>query len=140
VVVDSQLRTPADSHVLDAGAPTLLVHAANAQVPARLAEVERLALARGDDGLDLRALLAELARRDVNELHVEAGPRLAGSLFAQGLADELLLYVAPVLLGDQARPLLALPALGDMAERWQLQMLDQRSVGADWRLRLRPRH
>lgn len=140
VVVDSRLRTPADSHVLAAGAPTLLVHAANAQVPAHLAHVERLALARGDDGLDLHALLAELARRDVNELHVEAGPCLAGSLFAQGLADELLLYIAPVLLGDQARPLLALPALGDMAERWQLQVLEQRSVGVDWRLRLRPRH
>jgi diaminohydroxyphosphoribosylaminopyrimidine deaminase/5-amino-6-(5-phosphoribosylamino)uracil reductase len=71
-------------------------------------------------------------------LHVEAGPTLCGALFAQGLADELLLYVAPVLLGDAARPLLRLPALDDMADRWRLRVVEQRSVGPDWLLRLRP--
>jgi diaminohydroxyphosphoribosylaminopyrimidine deaminase/5-amino-6-(5-phosphoribosylamino)uracil reductase len=50
----------------------------------------------------------------------------------------LLLYVAPLLLGDSARPLLQLPTLDDMARRWQLQVIDQRMLGADWRLQLRP--
>jgi diaminohydroxyphosphoribosylaminopyrimidine deaminase/5-amino-6-(5-phosphoribosylamino)uracil reductase len=138
VVLDSRLRTPAGSHVLDAAAPTLLMHAADAPVPPHLATVEHVAVATHDGRLDLIAALAELARREVNEIHVEAGPALCGALFAQGLADELLLYVAPVLLGDQARPLLQLPPLATMTERWQLNVLDQRMLGQDQRLRLRP--
>ena len=86
----------------------------------------------------LGVVLALLAARGVNELHVEAGPRLGGALFAAGLADELLLYVAPTLLGDQGRPLMVLPPLADMAQRWRLQVVDQRMIGADWRLRLHP--
>ena len=137
VVLDTSLRTPAGSHVLDTAAPTLLMHAADAPVAPHLAAVERVAVARHAGHLDLAAALAELARREINEVHVEAGPALCGALFAQGLADELLLYVAPVLLGDQARPLLQLPPLAAMADRWQLKVLDQRTVGQDLRLRLR---
>jgi diaminohydroxyphosphoribosylaminopyrimidine deaminase/5-amino-6-(5-phosphoribosylamino)uracil reductase len=137
VILDGRLRTPAGSQVLDAQAPTVLMHAAGAAVPAHLSKVDRVALP-GQDGLDLHAALAELVRREVNELHVEAGPTLCGALLAAGLADELLLYVAPVLLGDTARPLLALPPLARMAERWRLQTVDRRIVGEDMRLRLRP--
>ena len=138
VVLDRRLRTPAGSHVLDADAPTLLMHAQDVAVPTHLAGTDRVALREKAGHLDLHAALAELARRDVNETHVEAGPTLCGALLAAGLADELLLYVAPVLLGDQARPLLQLPPLAAMAERWQLTVLDQRMVGQDWRIRLRP--
>jgi diaminohydroxyphosphoribosylaminopyrimidine deaminase / 5-amino-6-(5-phosphoribosylamino)uracil reductase len=137
-ILDRQLRTPPGSHVLDADAATLLMHAAAAPVPAHLAAIERVALPETAGHLDLHAALAELARREVNELHVEAGPTLAGALLAAGLADELLLYVAPVLLGDTARPLLTLPPLAGMAERWQLRTLDRRPLGDDWRLLLRP--
>ncbi|CAM5365579.1 hypothetical protein [Rhodanobacter lindaniclasticus] len=59
-------------------------------------------------------------------------------MFAAGLVDEPLLYVAPLLLGDSARPLLHLPTLDDMTRRWQLQVVDQRMLGTDWRLQLRP--
>ena len=104
----------------------------------RFARVERVALAMQGDVLDLRAALALLAGRGCNEVHVEAGPTLCGALFAAGLVDELLLYVAPLLLGDGARPLLQLPTLHDMARRWQLQVVDQRMLGQDIRLRLRP--
>ena len=138
VVLDRQLRTPAGSHVVDADAPTLLLQGAGAPVPSHLEAVDRVSLPAAAGGLDLRAALAELARREVNELHVEAGPTLCGALLAAGLVDELLLYVAPVLLGDQARPLLQLPALATMAERWRLRTLDRRALGDDWRLRLRP--
>lgn len=138
VILDRQLRTPAGSHVLDPSAPTVLMHAADARVPAHLAGFDRVELPEAAGGLDLSAALAELARRDVNELHVEAGPTLCGALLAGGLADELLIYVAPVLLGDTARPLLKLPPLTSMAGRWNLQVQDQRMVGADQRLRLRP--
>jgi diaminohydroxyphosphoribosylaminopyrimidine deaminase/5-amino-6-(5-phosphoribosylamino)uracil reductase len=92
----------------------------------------------GEGRLDLAAVLELLARNEVNELHVEAGARLGGALLSGGWVDELLLYVAPVLLGDRARPLLELPPLTSMAERWRLGVVEQRQVGADWRLRLRP--
>ncbi|HET6807363.1 MAG TPA: bifunctional diaminohydroxyphosphoribosylaminopyrimidine deaminase/5-amino-6-(5-phosphoribosylamino)uracil reductase RibD [Frateuria sp.] len=138
VILDRQLRTPAGSHVLDASAPTLLLHAPAATVPAHLAACERATVPERDGRLDLHLALAELARREINELHVEAGPTLCGALFAEGLADELLLYVAPVLLGGTARPLLQLPPLASMAERWNLRVLDQRMVGQDLRLQLRP--
>jgi diaminohydroxyphosphoribosylaminopyrimidine deaminase/5-amino-6-(5-phosphoribosylamino)uracil reductase len=59
-------------------------------------------------------------------------------LLTAGLVDELLLYVAPVLLGHEARPLMELTGISTMAERWQLDVIEQRSVGPDWRLRLRP--
>ncbi len=140
VVLDSQLRTPVGSHLLGASAPTLLMHAtrttANAQ---RFPTAELASIPEKNGALDLHAALALLAQRDINELHVEAGPTLCGALFAAGLVDELLLYIAPVLLGDCARPLLTLPPLAQMTQRWQLQTIDRRVLGEDLRLRLRPR-
>ncbi|HEY8586229.1 MAG TPA: bifunctional diaminohydroxyphosphoribosylaminopyrimidine deaminase/5-amino-6-(5-phosphoribosylamino)uracil reductase RibD [Rhodanobacter sp.] len=139
VVLDRQLRTPAGSHLLDGSAPTLVLHEAAAVcADERFARVERAVVAGADGKLDLAGVLALLAERGCNEVQVEAGPTLCGALFAAGLVDELLLYVAPLLLGDNARPLLQLPTIADMAQRWQLKVLDQRPVGADWRLRLRP--
>ncbi|MGH8156771.1 MAG: bifunctional diaminohydroxyphosphoribosylaminopyrimidine deaminase/5-amino-6-(5-phosphoribosylamino)uracil reductase RibD [Rhodanobacter sp.] len=139
VVLDRRLRTPADSHVLDGTAPTLVLHDAAAFcADDRFGRVEKMAVPVQGDALDLRTVLTLLAGRDCNEVHAEAGPTLCGALFAGGLVDELLLYVAPLLLGDSARPLLQLPALSDMARRWRLQVVEQRQVGGDWCLRLRP--
>lgn len=139
VVLDRCLRIPANSHVLDGSVPTLLLHdAAAVCADDRFGRVEKMVVPVQGDALDLRAVLALLATRGCNEVHVEAGPTLCGALFAAGLVDELLLYVAPLLLGDSARPLLQLPTLGDMAGRWQLQVIEQRAVGNDWCLRLRP--
>ncbi|RDS82488.1 bifunctional diaminohydroxyphosphoribosylaminopyrimidine deaminase/5-amino-6-(5-phosphoribosylamino)uracil reductase RibD [Dyella psychrodurans] len=139
VVLDRHLRTPAGSHVLDGHVQTLLLHEANASATdERFARVERVVVDEKNGGLYLHAVMRLLAERGCNEVHVEAGPMLCGALFTEGLVDELLIYVAPVLLGDSARPLLGLPTLTDMADRWQLQVLDQRQVGQDWRIRLRP--
>ena len=139
VILDRGLRTPAGHHVLDGLAPTLVLHGAAAFCADRRFErVECMAVPLSGEVLDLRALLALLAGRGCNEVHVEAGPTLCGALFAAGLADELLLYIAPLLLGDSGRPLLQLPTLSDMANRWQLQTVEQRQLGHDWRLRLRP--
>jgi len=141
VVLDRRLRTPAGSHVLDGAAPTLLLHAApTAANDERFAHVECVACAEQGEALDLHAVLALLAARDCNEVQVEAGPVLCGALFAAGLVDELLLYIAPILLGDNARPLLQLPSLTDMAARWQLHTIDRRTLGDDLRLRLRPQN
>ena len=138
VVLDRQLRTPEGSHVLDGAAPTLMLHTAAADPDHRFKHVECAAVDERNGSIDLDTVLAVLAGRGCNEVHVEAGPTLCGALFAAGLVDELLLYVAPLLLGDQARPLLQLPTLSDMAERWQLRPIEQRQLGTDWRLRLRP--
>ena len=69
------------------------------------------------------------------EVQVEAGSILTGALLAGGLADELLLYVAPVLLGDTARPMAVLPPLGSIAEARAMRLVEQRAFGQDWRLR-----
>ena len=138
VVLDRALRTPEGANLLDGSAPTLVVHGSAAAPDLRFAAVECAVAPESGAGLDLDAVLKLLAAREVNELHVEAGPTLSGALFAAGLADELLLYVAPVFLGDRARPLLALPPLSDMERRWRLEVIDRRAVGDDLRLRLRP--
>ena len=137
-ILDTHLRTPAGANVLDENAPTVLFHAAAAEVPAHLQEARRVDIRRDDVGLDLHAALHWLALNDINEVHVEAGPVLCGALLAKGLADELLVYVAPVLLGSTARPMLELPPLDDMASRWQMETLDRRQVGDDMRLLMRP--
>jgi len=139
VVLDSALRTPRGAHVLDGSAPTLLLHAAGAHPSDdRFDAVELVALGRDAHGLDLAAVLALLAARGMNEVQVEAGPMLCGALFAAGVVDELLLYVAPVLLGGDARALLALPPLARLADRTRLRVHEQRVVGDDIRLLLRP--
>jgi diaminohydroxyphosphoribosylaminopyrimidine deaminase/5-amino-6-(5-phosphoribosylamino)uracil reductase len=138
VVLDRALRTPPGSHVLDGSAPTLIVHDADAQSDDRFGNTERAVVPLSAGQLDLHALLALLAERGVNELQVEAGPKLCGSLLRAGLVDELLLYTAPVLLGDTARPLLTLPEFASMsvAPRWKI--VDRRQIGEDTRLLLRP--
>ncbi|HNN46529.1 MAG TPA: dihydrofolate reductase family protein, partial [Azospira sp.] len=84
--------------------------------------------------VDLQALMRELAKRGINELHVEAGFKLNGSLLREGLVDELVLYLAPSLLGDASRGLFHLPALEDLAEKRTLQWRDVRQVGGDLRV------
>jgi diaminohydroxyphosphoribosylaminopyrimidine deaminase/5-amino-6-(5-phosphoribosylamino)uracil reductase len=141
VILDRHLRTTAESHVLtDGQAPTLLLHAASVTASdSRFQHVECTIAPELGKALDLNAVLAMLAARDCNEVHVEAGPTLCGALLAEGVADEVLLYIAPVFLGDSGRPLLHLPVLTDMADRWRLQAVDQRQLGEDLRIRLRPR-
>lgn len=137
VVLDRRLRTPPGARLLDSSAPTLVVHDAALIPDGRFATVECIGIDASDGHLDLAALLRLLATRECNEVQVEAGPTLCGALCAAGLVDELLLYVAPLLLGDGARPLLALPPLHAMAGRWRLEPVEQRHVGADWRLLFR---
>ena len=133
VIVDSNLRTPAAARVLAGSQPSLLVHRRDAPVPPAHTGRERLAVAADGAGLDLQALLEHLAARECNEILLECGPSLAGAFLRAGLIDQLLVYIAPKLLGSDARPLFELP-LARMAEAVDLRLVDQRRVGGDLRL------
>ncbi|SBV38082.1 fused diaminohydroxyphosphoribosylaminopyrimidine deaminase;5-amino-6-(5-phosphoribosylamino) uracil reductase [uncultured Stenotrophomonas sp.] len=138
VVLDARLRTLDRARVRGGGAPTLYLHDP-ALVPPVLEDAQFAAAPLQADGrFDLHAVMALLAGRGINEVHVEAGPTLCGALLRAGLADEVLLYLAPLLMGDGARPLLAGLGIDTMAQALPLEMADLRSVGKDLRLLLRP--
>ena len=138
-VMDSQLRTPVTAKVLAGSGPSLLFHDAQCAIPESLAGMgERLqALPLTDDGLDLAAMIDVLSARQCNEILVESGPRLAGALLQANLLDELIIYMAPTLMGDRARPLLELP-LDTMSQKVPLAVQDVRKVGQDWRFTVVP--
>lgn len=137
VVLDPGLATVARGRVREGDAPTLYVHTADAKPPRQIDAQRVVAPAQGSN-FDLLAVLQLLAARGINEVQVEAGATLAGAFIAAGLADEILLYVAPVLLGDRARPLFGGLGIDTMAQRTQLEIVDARTIGEDQRLLLRP--
>ena len=101
------------------------------------ARIERLRVSRGH--LDLGRVLERLGELQINDVLVEAGPRLSGAFLSAGLVDEWILYLAPKLLGPQAKPLAAFATLTKMSAAPQFELLDSATVGNDVRLRLRPR-
>jgi diaminohydroxyphosphoribosylaminopyrimidine deaminase/5-amino-6-(5-phosphoribosylamino)uracil reductase len=138
VVIDSRLETPLDAAVLEGG--NVLIAAAQdndraADLRARGAEIVILPNAQGK--VELADLLQELGRRGINEVLAEAGTRLNGSLLREGCVDELLIYQAPILLGDAARGMFGLAEITDLAGARRLNIIERRVVGADCRIRAR---
>ena len=136
IVIDSRLETPLDAKVLEGGG-VLIAAAVNDSDKIRAlrekgAEVVVLPNAAGK--VELGALMQELARRGINEVHVEAGHKLNGSLLREGLVDELLVYLAPHLIGNAARGMFDLPELQDLAGRRELKIHDLRMVDQDVRV------
>jgi len=141
VVVDSRLETPLTARILQGG-PVLVAAAVDDQEKAdllRSAGADVLVLPNADGKVELPALLAELGRRGINEVHAEAGFKLNGSLLREGLVDELLLYLAPCLIGHQASGLFNLPELISLDGKRALTIRDLRQIGPDIRLIARPR-
>ncbi len=142
VVLDTELRTAPTAQVLSFAGSTLIL-ARDVQSPAadelRAAGARVEAVATDGEGLDLGAVLRLLAEQECNEVLVEAGPTLAGEFMRRGLVDELVVYMAPVVLGDHARGLFNLPALERMCDRCEFEWRDVERVGDDLRLTLRPR-
>ncbi len=138
VIVDSQLRTPANAQILQT--PGVLIVACEADAAqAKLlqdAGAEVLVLAGSDGRVDLNALLDVLGRRGCNEVTVEAGAELVGALLRAGLVDELVLYQAPVLIGDPARGV-ALLDLQNLTQKLAPRVLEKTDCGPDlkWTLR-----
>lgn len=137
VVLDPGLATVARGRIREGDAPTLYLHAPDAKPPRGLA-LEHVPVATRDGQLDLEAVLRLLASRGVGEVQLEAGATLSGAFLRAGLVDEVLLYVAPVLLGDQSRPLFGGLGISDMAQRLQLRIVESLRVGDDLRVLLRP--
>jgi diaminohydroxyphosphoribosylaminopyrimidine deaminase/5-amino-6-(5-phosphoribosylamino)uracil reductase len=141
VVLDSDLRTPPESRLVNRDGPVLIFATRDAPqrraaLLARSAAVELLPARAGRP--DLQAMLERLAALEMNEVWVEAGQQLAGAFVQAGLFDELIVYVAPALLGGDAQPLLQLPALKRLDDKLNLRYTDVRQVGDDLRLTLRP--
>lgn len=136
VVVDSKLETPPGAKILEGGGA--LVAAAQrdesriAALQAQGAEV--IVMPNRAGKVELGDLFRELARREVNEVHVEAGHRLNGSLVREGFVDELVVYLAPGILGDKARGMFELPELAELSGRRALTIRDVRMIGPDIRV------
>ncbi|HEB92530.1 MAG TPA: bifunctional diaminohydroxyphosphoribosylaminopyrimidine deaminase/5-amino-6-(5-phosphoribosylamino)uracil reductase RibD [Gammaproteobacteria bacterium] len=139
VVLDSQLRMPTDARMLSLPGRTLVccVEGADVEKVAMLtgvgAEVHCLPVEKNGH-VSLPALLDFLVGESVNEVMVEAGAILNGALLQAGLVDEVIVYLAPLLVGDAARGLFHLPGLEKMAQRIELKIVDMRAVGDDWRI------
>ena len=140
VVVDSALRMSPTAKMLLAE-DILVVTASSDPVKAgrlREAGAEVLVLPPLDGRIDLARMLDELGKRGINEITVEAGRSLNGALLRQGLVDEFVIYLAPLLLGDRARGMFDLPELVEMGGRRELRLIDVAMVGRDVRIRALP--
>lgn len=140
IVVDARLETPLDAKILDGGRVLVAGAVEDAE---RIAALQRrgadvLILPNNGGKVDLPALLTELGRRGINEVLAESGFKLNGSLLREGCVDELILYLAPALAGDDARGLFNLPALSSLADKRELAFRDVRQVGRDLRIIARP--
>lgn len=140
VVLDSNLRLRPPARIFGPGGPLVVVTARtdeSAWRPLLLAGAEVVALPDGNGRVDLAALAQWLAERQCNEVLVECGAKLAGAFWRAALVDRLSLYLAPTLLGSNARPLLELP-FDNMRQQQRLTIRDIRAVGGDWRIDAEP--
>ena len=140
VVTDSKLRTPLSAKLLAHEGALVVTASDDGERAAQLHQVgaEVLSLPTLDGTVDLAALLQHLAGREINEVLLESGPTLCGAMLAAKLIDELVLYLAPSLMGSEARGMFNLSGLQYMADRTTLEIHDVRAVGDDWRIICRP--
>ena len=142
VLIDSRLDLPLDARIL-AGEPPIVFtvsrdDAKRKALAARGVEVVDAPVDPAKPGkTDLAAIARELGARGFNEVTVETGSKLAGSLLAAGVVDEIVIYFAPMLLGDAAQGLFALPELTRLDQALRPRIVDVRPVGDDWRVTAR---
>lgn len=132
-IIDSQLRVSLNSKIFKQSGETLVFSTKQAE--------HVITLAEKNNKLDLQLLLKYLAKeKQANEVHVEAGNELCGALLDQQLVDEIVVYMAPHIMGDSAKGLFHLPALNIMSERLELEIKDIRAIGKDWRITAKPKY
>ena len=135
VILDSHLSTPPQAKILKPPGNALIITADNDN-DAELLRGEIIVCGNGDGGINLREVMRELADREVNDLMVEAGARLSGSLLAAKLVDEIVIYMAPDIFGDNARGMFAISDLNEMADKHHFIFRDVKKFGDDLRLTL----
>lgn len=137
VVIDGHLSMRPNAKMLSLPGKTMVVTAeddSDYAEPLMAAGAEVVVLRDGGGRVDLAGLMQDLAERGVNELLVEAGATVCGGLLEAGLVDELVVYLAPHLLGSSARGMFNVPGIARMQDRHELAITDVRAVGADWRI------
>jgi diaminohydroxyphosphoribosylaminopyrimidine deaminase/5-amino-6-(5-phosphoribosylamino)uracil reductase len=133
IVVDRRAEAPASARMFAGDDPVWMFAAEPAARPLP-SNVEVIVMRDAQGRVDLAAMMRELGRRRINEVHVEAGGKLAGALIAAGLVDELLLYFAPCLLGASARGMFAMPPPLSLDAGVKLDVRSIVKVGDDWRV------
>ena len=136
IVVDSRFETSPGVRLLRDG-KTLVAGAVNDPVKIaalRAAGAETVIIPNERGKVELFGLMEELGRRELNEIHVEAGTRLNGSLLQAGVVDELLVYLAPSLIGDSGRGMLSLPELTELSQAAALKIREVERIGDDLRI------
>ncbi len=134
VVLDTHGRLPAEAAMLKQAGQTWLLSSVNASI----AGAELVIVPERDGRLDLTAAMRLLAERGINQILLESGATLAGAMLQAGLVDELIIYAAPRLLGDNARGLLQMPGLDRLNDAIELSITDVRSIGKDLRITATP--
>ncbi|HEV7816948.1 MAG TPA: bifunctional diaminohydroxyphosphoribosylaminopyrimidine deaminase/5-amino-6-(5-phosphoribosylamino)uracil reductase RibD, partial [Janthinobacterium sp.] len=135
IVVDSRLDISPAARILEGGGTWIAAAVADAEKEAalRAAGAEIILLPNAAGKVDLPELMRELGRRQINELHVEAGTKLNGSMVREACVDELLVYLAPALVGD-AQGMFALPALTELERKRVLKFHEIKQIGEDLRI------
>lgn len=141
VVLDPYLSTPTDAKMLSLPGRTIILTIADeegAMADLIKAGAEVVCMQGNGDAIDLHAVMDYLAELEVNEVLLETGATLSGAMLKLGLVDEMVIYMAPHIMGNQARGLFNLPGLEQMSQRIELDMMDIRAVGKDWRITAKP--
>ena len=141
IVLDTELKIQPQAKVINLPGDCLIFtasHDRDRRAQLQRAGAEVVTVSRDQTGVDLNEVMGLLGERDTNELHVEAGPLLTGALLEKGLVDELVVYIAPHLMGDVAHGLVHLRGVKTLAQRVELRIQDVRFVGADLKITVVP--
>lgn len=138
VILDSQLTCPQDAKLFSLPGQTVILTCHTDPLSRDYTHAEVVQLKESNGRVDLHAAMQWLADQEINEVHVEAGSVLCGALLEAGLVDEIVIFMAPHLMGDQGKGLFHLPYIQGMDQRKDLNIIDIRMVGQDVRITARP--
>ena len=140
ILVDSRLDVPLNAKIFDGSEVLIFCASGDKEKRAALVDKNATVIQLPDDRgkVDLSAMVQELGKREMNEVLIEAGTKLNGSLLQADLIDEFVIYLAPHLIGDQARGMFGMPEFTALSERRGLRIIDTRQIGLDIRITARP--